>query len=537
MKHLILITVLFFSIYMVIDACTIGVAAGSATSDGRPIIWKNRDMMAEVVVHYFEEFPHKFIGVGNENSDYIWMGVNEYGFAILNSTANFPDEGYSEPGNGDTMKHALANFSTVVEFEAFLDSTNITGRDTHANMAVLDSTGAAILYEVANTEYWKFDTADEEDGFLVRGVFAFNEGISTSANYERSYEIISGVASNNNLNVSTILHHQMREFNDTNSEHIPIPFDGNWDDSYPYGYTPLLGINNAGTGSGVVIQGILPEEPVDFTTMWTLLGQPALTMAFPLFPVGTPPLLANDNNNSALYDEYLHIKSIISNHMPFSVDSFKLLNENNLGFWTQIYPQEDYLIAQIESLKNDWLTNSYEISDIINTQNEFANFTLNTLSNVNLETEIIPNFSVNLSETIAEIPIQFFDNSLHNPNGENWEWDFDNNGNIDSNEQNPIFTYENVGNYTVSLTVNNEFTEIKEDFISIVEILFGDVDENGQVQAMDVSLTLQNAIGLIDFMEEQINLADVDGNGQVQAFDASLILQFVVGLIDEFPVE
>ena len=87
------------------------------------------------------------------------------------------------------------------------------------------------------------------------------------------------------------------------------------------------------------------------------------------------------------------------------------------------------------------------------------------------------------------------------------------------------------------MTVNNEFTEIKEDFISIVEILFGDVDENGQVQAMDVSLTLQNAIGLIDFMEEQINLADVDGNGQVQAFDASLILQFVVGLIDEFPVE
>ncbi len=66
---------------------------------------------------------------------------------------------------------------------------------------------------------------------------------------------------------------------------------------------------------------------------------------------------------------------------------------------------------------------------------------------------------------------------------------------------------------------------------------FGDVDGNGEIQAYDASLVLQNVVGLVDFTETQITNADVDGNGQIQAFDASLILQFVVGIIDEFPVE
>jgi len=68
-------------------------------------------------------------------------------------------------------------------------------------------------------------------------------------------------------------------------------------------------------------------------------------------------------------------------------------------------------------------------------------------------------------------------------------------------------------------------------------VVYGDVDGNGEIQAYDASLTLQNVVGLVDFTELQITAADVDGNGQIQAFDASLILQFVVGLIDVFPVE
>jgi len=68
-------------------------------------------------------------------------------------------------------------------------------------------------------------------------------------------------------------------------------------------------------------------------------------------------------------------------------------------------------------------------------------------------------------------------------------------------------------------------------------IIFGDVDGNGEVQAMDASLALQKVVELIAFESWQIIVADVDGNGEIQAFDASLILQFVVGIIDHFPID
>ena len=51
-----------------------------------------------------------------------------------------------------------------------------------------------------------------------------------------------------------------------------------------------------------------------------------------------------------------------------------------------------------------------------------------------------------------------------------WLWDFDNDGFIDSNEQNPIHVYYQVGSYTVSLTVSDgtmEDTETKVDYITI----------------------------------------------------------------------
>lgn len=49
--------------------------------------------------------------------------------------------------------------------------------------------------------------------------------------------------------------------------------------------------------------------------------------------------------------------------------------------------------------------------------------------------------------------IQFIDASTGNPTS--WSWDFDNDGTIDSNEQNPIWSYDTAGSYSVSLTVSD----------------------------------------------------------------------------------
>ncbi|HKK78500.1 MAG TPA: PKD domain-containing protein, partial [Phaeodactylibacter sp.] len=63
-----------------------------------------------------------------------------------------------------------------------------------------------------------------------------------------------------------------------------------------------------------------------------------------------------------------------------------------------------------------------------------------------------PLFSIANSELCANEPIQFFDESLDNPNS--WFWEFGDGGT--SNEQNPVYFYNGEGTFTVTLTVCND---------------------------------------------------------------------------------
>lgn len=74
---------------------------------------------------------------------------------------------------------------------------------------------------------------------------------------------------------------------------------------------------------------------------------------------------------------------------------------------------------------------------------------------------------------------------------------------------------------------------------------YGDVDDNGSLQAFDAALALQYSVGLdpmpdidpLPWEDWRIATANVDGQESISAFDASLILQYTVGLINSFPVQ
>lgn len=69
----------------------------------------------------------------------------------------------------------------------------------------------------------------------------------------------------------------------------------------------------------------------------------------------------------------------------------------------------------------------------------------------------------------APLIVRFTGLSTFNP--DSWEWDFDGNGNIDSNERNPVYTYESPGTYTVILkATNNKYrniTQTKAGYITV----------------------------------------------------------------------
>jgi len=86
-------------------------------------------------------------------------------------------------------------------------------------------------------------------------------------------------------------------------------------------------------------------------------------------------------------------------------------------------------------------------------------------------------FSASPLSGTAPLIVQFTDESTGDVSY--WEWDFDNDGTVDSTEDNPTYTYLNPGVYTVSLTAGNgtSSTETKTHYIIIVSIPPPEVEE------------------------------------------------------------
>jgi PKD repeat protein len=84
---------------------------------------------------------------------------------------------------------------------------------------------------------------------------------------------------------------------------------------------------------------------------------------------------------------------------------------------------------------------------------------------------ITAEFSADVRSGEAPLTVNFTDLSISQPNPIIlWEWDFDNDGTIDSYDQDPTWTYNDVGSYTVTLTVSdgtNSDSETKQDYISV----------------------------------------------------------------------
>ena len=373
-RHVVLVAVAAATIPLVTaHACTIGVAAGRATSDGRPLLWKVRDQGEypdnQVIWNDSASNPYGFIAVANAGDTLAWMGVNEAGFAILNSNS-LDLRGRADFGNGSLMHHALGHCATVAEFSRLLDSTSVSGmRDVHANYGVVDATGAAWMFEVDDSLFWGYDAdAGEEnpDGFIIRTNFSMaGGGTNGMARYLRSVALITEFCAGDSLNYRNLLRYHSRDFSDENSQPISVPYPGQWNQTVPYGYIwTYLSICRAGSVSGVVIRGIEPGQQPWLTTMWTLLGQPASTIAVPVWPVGDPPAAMAGAPTAPLCDTANLIRDLLFDcAYDDYIDSYKLRTETGRGLWRLVFSGEDSLFAAADRLDLAWGQRSAVASD------------------------------------------------------------------------------------------------------------------------------------------------------------------------------
>jgi len=110
----------------------------------------------------------------------------------------------------------------------------------------------------------------------------------------------------------------------------------------------------------------------------------------------------------------------------------------------------------------------------------------------------LANFASNVTRGYAPLSVQFTDTS---GNAAEWTWDFgDGNG---SNEQNPVHTYHEAGNYTVRLTVRNaDGTGSKTSTINVFQrLVYAYVTNSGD-----------NTVSVIDTATNTVTAAVAAGN-------------------------
>jgi len=115
------------------------------------------------------------------------------------------------------------------------------------------------------------------------------------------------------------------------------------------------------------------------------------------------------------------------------------------------------------------------------------------------------------------LDVQFNDKSTGNISS--WQWDFNGDDVVDSTNQNPKYTYEIPGNYTVSLTVSGpegNDTEIKKDYIEIThcqylaDFTIEPIPGNCQVQGNSIVCSGTTTVQFIDKSTGNITAWDWD---------------------------
>ena len=157
--------------------CTSAIISAEVNPYGRPILWKHRDTSTvDNKVEYVAARPGElsYVALFNAGDKYLkeaWMGMNEAGFAVMNTASyNIKDDKVSAKKmdkEGYVMTKALKTCRTVDDFARLLE-TLPRPMGVEANFGVIDATGNGAYFETNNHSYRRFDLKDAENGVLVR---------------------------------------------------------------------------------------------------------------------------------------------------------------------------------------------------------------------------------------------------------------------------------------------------------------------------------------------------------------------------------
>lgn len=241
---------------------------------------------------------------------------------------------------------------------------------------------------------------------------------------------------------------------------------------------------------------------------------------FPIaYFLGNETVGGGDNNST--YNRYFSkYNQVVDRISPLSMTNDLRLQSNNLVVKTNVTVTEDFNSANCKLVTV--LTNHtdgnyrflaiayhdqpFSLSNAGQTQEFSASFSLNSSWDLHkikavsfvqtwtgdkkvhqaVQTPysgLLSSFSSDITSGVRDLTVNFIDQSFPKEGIEEWHWDFDNDGVIDSYEQNPSHTFSELGTYTVSLTVINEEGAETSTITNMITVLDTD-NVQGKVQGV-----------------------------------------------------
>ncbi len=383
--YIILIYSLIFSFD--VFSCTTAIISGRATPDGRPLLWKNRDTdELENKLMYFSEGGFDFIGLVNSKDtagNEIWIGMNNYGFAIMNSVAanlGLYDDIIDKDKEGLIMRRALAVCTSVDDFEKLLNSlTKPLGVET--NFGVIDAYGNAAYFETHHWGFIKFDANESPEGYLIRTNFAFSGVEDKGQGYERymiEEELFKNAYINGNITVKFILQDVIRCLkHGLTKVDLKNECTANPDEIKFVSFTDF--IPRYSTSASVIIQGVKKGEDPQKMIMWTVLGFPPCSVVYPVFfnkEKLLPSILRADEKGKAL----LCSMALKAKDMCFPIKKGRgtsyininaLYNLSGTGIMQKLNILENEILKSSDEFINEYFEDNFSVDAL----EEFYNIT------------------------------------------------------------------------------------------------------------------------------------------------------------------
>lgn len=375
--------------------CTVAVISGKVTPDGCPLMWKNRDTSSlNNKILYFKGAKYNFVGLidtMDKAGINVWAGINEKGFAIMNSASNdLAEKGQKIIDNGSFMKMALGECANASDFEDLLKHTK-GKRRVGANFGIIDAEGNACIYETSNARFEKFSTNDPRVapfGYIIRTNYAFTAPVKNKGGgyirFERASRLFQTACSEGRLDYKFIIRQASRDLVNEKLHSYPLSNPRVHDSSTPLYINTNDTINRNSTASVAVFHGAPGTDKSYLATMWILLGQPVCSVAVPLWAsapdvpsvlsvAGNAPL----NNFSRVLASFLYPDK--RGHMYQYLNMTRLKHYGGKGVLPRLFKIENQVFAKTEKKLKEWEMKKPDAKEMSDFEDEIATWVFESL--------------------------------------------------------------------------------------------------------------------------------------------------------------